>query len=205
MCSPPSGCCNWWILRASNLFRWSQGCNIGRMSLPVLACILSYLCIPVTLHYKDVFLWRLVYDFLQLIIEVFNVIIIAISCWGISLDVLNGDAFKRMLMSRLETSRPPMMAFTVSLSMRNPTPCSGLSSWPLKKSLWPSGVEVSPKFFHRTSQSPRMFHRYLFISCISSSTFPAVLSDLTFQVPTVMLFLARSDFGPSIAYFSPPS
>ena len=52
--------------------------------LPVLACILSYLCIPVTLHYKDVFLWCLVLDFLQLIIEVFNVIIIVVSCRGIS-------------------------------------------------------------------------------------------------------------------------
>ena len=77
-----------------------------------------------------------------------------------------------------------------------------LSSRPLKKSLWPSGVDVSPKFFQRTSQSPRMFHWYLFISCVSSSTFPAALSDLTFQVPIVM-FLARSDFGPSyIVYFS---
>ena len=56
--------------------------------LSVLACILSYLCIPVTLHYKDVFLWRLVYDFLLMIIEVFNVIII-VSYWGIILD--DGD------------------------------------------------------------------------------------------------------------------
>ena len=37
----------------------------------------------------DVFLWRLVYDSLQLIIEVFNVIIIVVSCWSISLD--DGD------------------------------------------------------------------------------------------------------------------
>ena len=85
--------------------------------------------------------------------------------------------------------------------MRNPTPCSCLSSWSLKKSLWPSGVDVSPKFFQRTSQSPRMFYRYLLISCVSFSTFPAAVSDLTFQVPMVMLFLARSDFGPSVAYF----
>ena len=46
-------------------------------------------------------------------------------------------------------------------------------------------------FFQRTSQSPNMFHWYLFISCVSSSTFPAALSDLTFQVPIVMLFPAR--------------
>ena len=59
------------------------------------------------------------------------------------------------------------------------------------------------KLFQRTSQSPRMFQRYLFISCVSSSTFPAAVSNRTFQVPIVMLFLARSDFGSSVAYFSP--
>ena len=41
-----------------------------------------------------------------------------------------------------------------------------------------------------------MFHRYLLILYVSSSTFPAALSDLTFQVPIVVFFLARSDFGP---------
>ena len=69
MCSPSSGCCNWRIQGASSLFRWSRGYDIGRMSLPVLFCILSYLSIPVTLHSKDVLLWRLVYDLLQLIIK----------------------------------------------------------------------------------------------------------------------------------------
>ena len=116
--------------------------------------------------------------------------------------MLNGDAFRRMVMSRLETGQHPMLALTVSLWMRNPIPWSCLSLWPLKKSLWPSRVDVSPKFFQRTSQSPRMFHRYLFILCVSSSTFPAAL---TFQVPIVMLFLAHWDFRPSVAYFSPPS
>ena len=77
--------------------------------------------------------------------------------------------------------------------MRSPTPCSCLSSRPLKESLWPSGVDVSPKCYQRTSQSPRTFHQYLSILCVSSSAFPAVLSNLTFQVPIVMLILARSD------------
>ena len=79
-------------------------------------------------------------------------------------------------MSRLETGWHPMMAFTASLWIGNLTPCSCLSSQPPKKSLWPSGVDVSPKFLgfffsQRTSQSRRMFHRYLFISWVSS-TFP---------------------------------
>ena len=206
MCSPPSGCCNWRVLGAWRLFPSSQGCNIGRIfpfqflwvSSPILAFQSS--C-NTRMSFFGV---RLVYNVLQLIIEVFNVITIVVSCWGYTLQwwwMLNCDAFRRMVMSRLETGRHPMMAFTVSLWVRNPTPCSCLSSRPLKKSLWPSGVDVSPKFFQRTSQSPRMFYRYLLISCVSFSTFPAALSDLTFQVPMVMLFLARSDFGPSVAYF----
>ena len=58
-----------------------------------------------------------VYDLLKLIVEDFNVIVIVVSCWGISwmMVMLNGDAFRRMVMSRLETGRHPMMAFTVSL------------------------------------------------------------------------------------------
>ena len=115
--------------------------------------------------------------------------------------MLNGDAFSRMVMSQLETGRHPMMAFTESLGIRNLTSCSCLSSRPLKKSLWPSGVDVTPKFFQRTSH---MFHQYLSISCVSSSTFPVALSDITFQVLIVMLFLARSEFGPSVAYFPRP-
>ena len=61
--------------------------------------------------------------------------------------------------------------------------------------------KVFPTYFTES----KIFHRYLFILCVSSSTFPAAVSDLVFQVPIVMLFLARSDFGPSVAYFSPPS
>ena len=48
----------------------------------------------------------------------------------------------------------------------------------------PSRVDVSPKFSQRISQSPRMFHRYLFISCVSSSTVPAALSDLILNCPS---------------------
>ena len=87
MCSPPTCCCIWWILGAWSLFRWFA--ILAECPLPHLAFILSYLCIPVTLHCKEVIRWHLVYDFLQLIIEVFNVIIIVVSCWGISLD--DGD------------------------------------------------------------------------------------------------------------------
>ena len=76
-------------------FKEPQTCFVGlrvailvTCPLPVLACVISYLCIPVALHYKNVFLWRLVYDFLQLIMGVFKVIVVIVSS-GISLD--DGD------------------------------------------------------------------------------------------------------------------
>ena len=63
----------------------------------------------------------------------------------------------------------------MSLWTRNPKPRSCLSSLPLKKTLCPSSVVVSPKFFHLISQSPQMFHLYLSISCVSSWSFPAAI------------------------------
>ena len=60
--------------------------------------------------------------------------------------MLKGTALRRMVMSLLETGRHPMTVFTMSLWTRNPTPCSCLSSFPLKRTLCPSSVVVSPKF-----------------------------------------------------------
>ena len=97
--------------------------------------------------------------------------------------MLKGTALRRMVMSLLETGRHPMTVFMMSLWTRNPTPCSYLSSFPLKKTLCPSSVVVSPKFFYLISQSPKIFHLYLSISCISSWSFFAVVSVLVFQVP----------------------
>ena len=61
-------------------------------------------------------------------------------------------------------------------------PCLCLSSFPLKKTLCPSSVVVLPKFFHLISQSPRMFHLYLSISCVSSWNIPAAVSVPVFHV-----------------------
>ena len=147
MCSPPSGCCNWRILGASSLFRWSQGCNIGRMS-PSSSCLHHLLSLHSTHPALQGCLslapglWLLAADHRSLQCHHHHSQLLLHK-----LVMLNGDAFRRMVMSRLETGRHPMMAFTVSLWMRNPTPCSCLSSRPLKNSLWPSGVDVSPKFF----------------------------------------------------------
>ena len=74
-----------------------------------------------------------------------------------------------------------------------------------KKTLCPSSVVVSPKFFHLISQSPRMFHLYLSISCVSSCSFPAALSVLVFQVPMVMLSLPRIFDDAPVAHLTPPS
>ena len=77
---------------------------------------------------------------------------------------------------------------------------------PQKYSLWPSSVDVSPKFFHRTSQRPKMFQRYLLISYDNSSNLPAIRKVLTFQVPIVILFLTCILLVVTpVAYFSPPS
>ena len=61
--------------------------------------------------------------------------------------------------------------------------------------------KVFPAYFAKSKDVPSVSLH----SCVSSLTFPAALSDLTFQVLIVMLFLAHSGFGPSVAYFSSPS
>ena len=48
--------------------------------------IFPYLCIPVSLYYEDVLFGGLVYDFLQLFIELFYVVVVIVCCWGIGLD-----------------------------------------------------------------------------------------------------------------------
>ena len=87
-----------------------------------------------------------------------------------------------MVTSLLDFGRIPMTVFTMS------TPCSCLSSFPLKKTLRSSFFVFWPKFY-LISQNPRMFHLYLSISCVSSWSFPAVLSVHVFHAPMVMLFL----------------
>ena len=50
--------------------------------------------------------------------------------------MLKGLALSRTVMSLLEIWRHPMTLFTISLCSRKPTPCSCLSSFPLKFTLW---------------------------------------------------------------------
>ena len=50
-----------------------------------------------------------------------------------------------------------------------------------------------------------MFYLYLSISCVSSSSFPAALSVLVFQVPMVMLSLPLIFDDAPVAYLTPPS
>ena len=117
---------------------------------------------------------------------------------------LKGVALRCMVIMRLEIGWQLMMLLLTSLLTRKPTPCSCFSSLPLKYIVWPSCVCVSPMFFHLTSQSPITCHSYLLISCTSSSTLPAALNILTFQVPIVMFLLVRIEsFLSSLAHFSP--
>ena len=71
-----------------------------------------------------------------------------------------------------------------------------------QKTLCPSSVVVSPKFFYLISESPGMFHLYLSISCVCSWNFPAALSVLVFQVPMLMLSLPRIFDDAPVAYLT---
>ena len=95
-------------------------------------------------------------------------------------------------MSRLEIGRPPMTLFTISLCTREPTPCSCLSAFPLKYTLWPPSVGISPDFFHLIWHNPRMLHLYRSIPCKCSSTLPTALRVLTCNVAMVMSSRPRS-------------
>ena len=121
--------------------------------------------------------------------------------------ILKGAALRRIDISLLETGWHPKTAPTTSLCTRNPTPYSCLPSSPLKYTLCPSSVDISPKFFQRISQSPTMFQWYLLIAWVSCSSFPAGLRVLTFNVPTAMfsLPLIFMIFGTPVAYLSPTS
>ena len=50
-----------------------------------------------------------------------------------------------------------------------------------------------------------MFHLYLFMSCVFSWSFPAVLSVIVFHVPMVMLSLPRIFDNAPVAYVTPTS
>ena len=60
-------------------------------------------------------------------------------------------------------------------------------------------------FFYLISQSPRMFHLYLSISCVSFWSFPATLSVLVFHVPMVILSLPPTFDDAPVAYLTPLS
>ena len=106
--------------------------------------------------------------------------------------MLKGLALSRNVMSLLEIGRHPMTLFTISLCTWKLTPCSCLSSFPLKYTLWPPPAGISPDFFHLISHNPRMPHLYQSISYKSSSTLPAAHRVLTFQVAIEMSSRPRS-------------
>ena len=147
----------------------------------------------------------MIQDFLKTFIEVLNCITIIVLGRGVGLyncDV-NGLALRRMVIRLLECGRQLMTVFTMPLWTRNPTPCSCLSSLPLKYNLRPPWVDILPKFFHRTSQRPKMFQRYL---VVYSSKLHAIRKVPRFQVPIMILFLASTLLVVTpVAYFSPPS
>ena len=104
--------------------------------------------------------------------KVVNLVVMSLFHLGCAMSwmmvMLKGLALSRTVMSLLEIERHPMTLFTISLCTRKPTPCSCLSSFPLKYTLWPPSVGISPDFFHLISHNPRMLHLYRSISCKSA-------------------------------------
>ena len=97
---------------------------------PVCLCILPNFSIPIPLYNQNVLLWCLVYGFLELLVEVVDLIVIMIRYWCINLFevILKGVALRRIDIILLETGRHPKTASTTSLCTRSPTPYSCLSS-----------------------------------------------------------------------------
>ena len=95
-------------------------------------------------------------------------------------------ALSRFVMSMLEIRRHPMTLFTITLCTRKPTPCSCLSSFPLKYTPVTPSCRNSTELFHLISHNPRMLHMYRSISCKSSSNLPTALMVLTFHVSMVL-------------------
>ena len=94
--------------------------------------------------------------------------------------MLKGLALRRMVMGLLEIGQQVMTQFTVFLCTMNPTPCSWVSSRPLQYSRWPS--------------------------CVLFFQFSCIFRVLTFQVPMMVLLLARIFlFGTPVVHFTPLS
>ena len=84
-----------------------------------------------------------------------------------------------------------MTLFTISLCTRKTTPCSCLSSFPLKYTVTPICWNFSRLFPSHLTQS-KMLHLFRSILFKSPSSLPAALRVLTFHVAMVMSSLPRS-------------
>ena len=76
--------------------------------------------------------------------------------------MLKGLALSRTVMSLLEIGRHPMTLFTISWCTRKPTPCSCLSSFPLKYTLFENVIYrlKSVFFFYDTTEVSRPNHTF---------------------------------------------
>ena len=158
-----------------------------------------------------------------MVIEVLNCIIIIFQVWGV--DRYNCDVKWTCPQADGDKSAWDWTAahdsvHNVPVNKKSNAPCLCLSSLPLKYNLWPSSVDVSPKFFFVllrwsfftfkvfllyscTLQRPKMFQWYLLISYDNSSSLPAIHKViLTFQVPMVILYLTSTLIVDTpVAYF----
>ena len=131
---------------------------------------------------------------LQLVIEFLYFVVGKISRWGVRLQpttvMLKGTAL------RLNGNKPAGEWAAFNDSVRDVFVNKKSNTMPVliffsteKTNVLPL---VSPKRFRPISQSPRMFHLYLFSSCVSSWSFPAAVSVLVFLVPMVICLFNES-------------
>ena len=121
-------------------------------ALPVFISTLVHFCIAVSLHYNNVLRcfdqWHSVVVHKICLFRCYHSLklgptLVLLRCW-------KETALRRMVISLLETRRHPMTVHDVLVS-KNANSC--LSSFPLKKTMFPSSVVASPKFFHLISRS----------------------------------------------------
>ena len=118
--------------------------------------------------------------------------------------MLKGTALRRMVMSLPETGRHPMSVHNLLVNKKSNDMLVFILFSTEENRVYFLCCCFA-KFLHLVSQSPRMFHLYLSISCVSSWSFPAALSVFVFHVPMVMLSLPRIfDYAP-VAYLTPSS
>ena len=116
--------------------------------------------------------------------------------------MLTGTAFRRMVMSLLETGRRTMTVFNVRANKKsNAMLVFILFVENLVSYLCCCFAKVLPSHFTESKDVPSVSVH----SCVNSWSFPAALSVLVFHVPMMMSSLPRIFGDAPVAYLTTPS